>query len=154
MQAALKAAERGGRCEGEVPVGAVLVCGADWFIAYNRREGRNDPTAHAEILAIRKGAKKRSEWRLGGTLYVTLEPCAMCAGAILEARIDRLVFGAYDPKAGGCGSVWNIIEERKVRHPITVTGGVMEEESKRLLKSFFAERRKEGCRKEVLSSKF
>jgi tRNA(adenine34) deaminase len=140
MELALKAAERGGR-HGEVPVGAILVCGANRFLAYNLRECRNDPTAHAEILAIRKGAKKLSRWRLGGTLYVTLEPCAMCAGAILEARIDRLVFGAYDPKAGGCGSVWNIIEGRKVRHPIAVAGGIMEEESKNLLKDFFALRR-------------
>jgi tRNA(adenine34) deaminase len=143
MQLALKVAERGGQV-GEVPVGAVLVCGADRFVAYNLREGRNDPTAHAELLAIRKGAKKLSRWRLGGTLYVTLEPCAMCAGAILEARIDKLVFGAFDPKAGGCGSVWNIIDERKVRHLIFVTGGVMAEESKRLLKEFFAQRRAVG----------
>ena len=140
MAIALKAAGRGAK-SGEVPVGAVLVCGKDQFIAGNLRECRNDPTAHAEMLAIRKGAKQRSLWRLGGTLYVTLEPCAMCAGAILEARIDRLVFGAFDPKAGGCGSVWNIIEERKVRHAIAVTGGVMEEESKMLLKQFFAGRR-------------
>ena len=141
MRTAFKAAERAGKRD-EVPVGAVLVCGADRFAAGNLRECRNDPTAHAEILAIRKGAKKLSRWRLGGTLYVTLEPCAMCAGAILEARIDRLVFGAFDPKAGGCGSVWNIIEARKVRHPIVVTGGVMEEESKRVLKEFFALRRR------------
>jgi len=142
MEHALRAASRGA-AQDEVPVGAVLVCGTDRFIAYNLRECRNDPTAHAEILAIRKGAKKRSQWRLGGTLYVTLEPCAMCAGAILEARIDRLVFGAFDPKAGGCGSVWDIIGERKVRHPIVVTSGVMEEESKKLLKAFFAQRRAE-----------
>lgn len=142
MAIALKAAERGwGR--GEVPVGAVLICGTDRFVAYNLRECHNDPTAHAEILALRKAAKKLSRWRLGGTLYVTLEPCAMCAGAILEARVDRLVFGAFDPKAGGCGSVWNIIGDRKVRHPIVVTGGVMEEESKTLLKDFFALRRTE-----------
>ncbi|MBI3598319.1 MAG: nucleoside deaminase, partial [Nitrospirae bacterium] len=125
------------------PVGAVLVCGADRFVSYNLRECRNDPTAHAELLAIRKAAKKLSRWRLGGTLYVTLEPCAMCAGAILEARVTRLVFGAFDPKAGACGSVWNIIEERKVRHAIVVMGGVMEEESKDLLKEFFAGRRAE-----------
>jgi tRNA(adenine34) deaminase len=140
MELALKAAKRGGK-QNEVPVGAVLVCGEDRFVAYNLRECRNDPTAHAEILAIRKGAKKLARWRLGGTLYVTLEPCAMCAGAILEARIDHLVFGAYDPKAGGCGSVWNIIRERKVRHPIVVTGGIMEEESKKILKDFFSLRR-------------
>ena len=142
MRTALKAANRGaGR--GEVPVGAVLVCGADRFVAGNCRECRNDPTAHAEMLVIRKAAQKLSRWRLGGTLYVTLEPCAMCAVAVLEARIDRLVFGAFDPKAGGCGSVWNIIEERKVRHPIAVTSGIMEEESKKLLKDFFAQRRTE-----------
>jgi len=142
MQRALKAALRGAVC-GEVPVGAVLVCGADTFSAHNLRECRNDPTAHAEMLVIRKAAKALSRWRLGGTLYVTLEPCAMCAGAILEARVDRLVFGAWDPKAGGCGSVWNIIEERKVRHPIVVIGGVMEEESQKLPKDFFAQRRAE-----------
>ncbi len=142
MALALKVAEMAGRRD-EVPVGAVLVCGKDQFVAYNLRECRNDPTAHAEVLAIRKGAKKLSRWRLGGTLYVTLEPCAMCAGAILEARVNRLVFGAFDPKAGGCGSVWDIIGERKVRHKIAVTGGVMEEESKKLLKDFFARRRVE-----------
>ena len=142
MALAFNVAERGGS-RGEVPVGAVLVCGEDCFSAHNLRESRNDPTAHAEMLAIRKGAKKLARWRLGGTLYVTLEPCAMCAGALLEARIDRLVFGAFDPKAGGCGSVWNVIGERKVRHPITVQGGVMEAESKKLLKGFFAMRRAE-----------
>ncbi len=140
MRLALRAAARGAK-RGEVPVGAVLVCGEDHFTAYNLKENRNDPTAHAEMLALRKGAKRLAQWRLGGTLYVTLEPCAMCAGAILEARIRRLVFGAPDPKAGACGSVHDVIGGRKIRHPIEVIGGVCGEEAARLLRDFFAARR-------------
>lgn len=137
MTLALNAAVRGSK-KGEVPVGAVLVCGDRHFIAYNLKECRHDPTAHAEVLAIRKAARGLSRWRLGGTLYVTLEPCVMCAGAILEARISRLVFGAWDKKAGGCGSVSDVIAQRKILHPIEVVGGVRAEESARLLKDFFA----------------
>ena len=140
MGLALRAAARGAK-RGEVPVGAVLVCGEDRFTAANLKESHNDPTAHAEILALRKGAKALSRWRLGGTLYVTLEPCAMCAGAILEARVTRLIFGASDPKAGACGSVIDVIGERKIRHGIEVIGGVRGEEAARLLRDFFGARR-------------
>lgn len=140
MRVALLAAKRAA-VRGEVPVGAVLFCDGKQFFAYNLKESRNDPTAHAEILVLQKAAKKLSRWRLGGTLVVTLEPCAMCIGAILEARIARLVFGATDPKAGACGSVHDIIGARKIRHAIAVTGGVLADLSSALLKDFFKTRR-------------
>ena len=140
MQAALFAAKRAAR-RGEVPVGAVFICDGQQFSAYNLKESRNDPTAHAEMLVLRKAAKKLARWRLGGTLYVTLEPCAMCAGAILEARVERLIFGAADPKAGACGSVHDIIADRRIRHAIAVVGGVAADLSAALLKDFFKMRR-------------
>jgi tRNA(adenine34) deaminase len=143
MRVALSAARKAGS-RGEVPVGAVLICDGQRFSAYNLKESRNDPTAHAEMLALQKAARKLSQWRLGGTLYVTLEPCAMCAGAILEARVNRLVFGALDPKAGACGSVHNVIGDRKIRHTIEVIGGVSADLSSALLKDFFKTRRRVG----------
>jgi tRNA(adenine34) deaminase len=130
---AAKASEKG-----EIPVGAVLVCGeAAIFTSYNMKEQQTDPTAHAEMLVLREAAGRLSRWRLGGSLYVTLEPCAMCAGALIQARIDRLVFGAADPKAGACGSVLEVVREPRFNHRMEVVGGVLAEESSKLLRAFF-----------------
>lgn len=124
---------------GEVPIAAVLVQdGLILATAHNLREVRQDPTAHAEMIAIRQAAERLGNWRLADTtLYVTLEPCAMCAGAIVQARISRLVFGAWDPKGGACGSIFNILAEQRLNHRVTVAGGVLAEESRRLLQEFF-----------------
>jgi tRNA(adenine34) deaminase len=124
---------------GEVPIGAVLVVGdAVVARAHNRREVWQDPTAHAELIAIREAAAQLRTWRLvGGTLYVTMEPCAMCIGAAVLARLDRVVFGVRDPKGGACGSVLNIPEEKRLNHRIEVIGGLLEEESRELLQGFF-----------------
>jgi len=129
--------------EGEVPVGAILVKD-DLLIgkAHNQPISSNDATAHAEIQLIRAAGKKLKNYRLTGTsLYVTLEPCAMCLGAIMHARIDRLVFSAYDPKTGVCGSSENLIEASCFNHKINLVSGVLENESKQLLKNFFISRR-------------
>lgn len=129
---------------GDVPVGAVLV-GADGephAADRNRREERRDPTAHAELLAIRAAASALGSWRLEHTtLVVTLEPCAMCAGAIVAARIPRVVFGAWDEKAGAAGSVWDLLRDRRSLHRPDVVGGVLERECADLLRTFFAGRR-------------
>jgi tRNA(adenine34) deaminase len=125
---------------GEVPVGAVVVgaTGEELARAHNRREEDQDPSAHAELLAIRAAARAVGSWRLeGATLYVTLEPCAMCAGAIVSARIPRLVFGALDPKAGFCGSLGDLVRDRRLNHRVEVVSGVLAEESSRLLRGFF-----------------
>jgi len=126
----------------EVPVGAVIVRdGRIIARAYNRRETRRNPLAHAEILAIAQAARRLGGWRLSGcTLYVTLEPCPMCAGAIINARIDEVVFGAYDPKAGAFGSLYNLAEGR-LNHKPRVTGGVLADEAAGLLKSYFQGKR-------------
>lgn len=128
---------------GEVPVGAVLVHNHDVIAAgHNYREVSQDPTAHAEMIVIRKAAKRLRTWRLTDTiLYVTLEPCPMCAGAIMQARIARLVFGAWDPKAGACGSIVDIPSERRFNHRVQVTGGLLEQESRELLQTFFRTKR-------------
>ena len=125
---------------GEVPVGAVVVrAGEVVGRGHNRREADNDPLAHAELLAIAEASREVGSWRLGGcTLYVTLEPCAMCAGALINCRIDRLVFAARDPKAGFCGSLGNLVSDPRLNHQLEVEQGVLEEESSRLLKKFFA----------------
>lgn len=137
MQQALEAAEKA-LTKGEVPVGAVLVCDDSVpFSAYNLRECQSDPTAHAEILVLRQAAQKLGRWRLGGTLYSTLEPCVMCAGALVQARIDRLIFGAADTKAGGCGSVVDVVRDPRFNHRIEVFGGLMSEASSALLQDFF-----------------
>ena len=145
MEFALEEAEVGA-CAGEVPVGAVLVRRVDGSIlarAHNRREEDADPTAHAEMLAIREAAFRLGAWRLTGTvLAVTLEPCLMCAGAIILARIDRLVYGADDPKAGAVRSLYQAVTDPRLNHRVEVSSGVLAEESSALLKRFFQARRR------------
>ena len=131
---------------GDVPVGAVVVDASGEVLGagVNRREADGDPTAHAEILALRAAARARGEWRLDGcTLVVTLEPCLMCAGALVLARVSRLVLGAWDPKAGATGSVWDVVRDRHVNHRVEVVGGVREGECAQVLLDFFAERRED-----------
>ena len=131
--------------EGEdVPVGAIVLDRAGVVVGagHNRREIDHDPTAHAEIVAIRHAAATRSGWRLDGhTLVVTLEPCTMCAGAVINARLDRLVYGAADPRAGAAGSLWDPLRDRRISPALEVIGGVLEAESAELLRQFFARRR-------------
>jgi tRNA(adenine34) deaminase len=129
--------------EQEVPVGAVIVReGRIIGEGHNRTVRDADPTTHAEIVAIREAARETGDWRiLDSTLYVTLEPCAMCAGAIVLARIPRVVFGAHDPKAGMAGSLANLLQDSRLNHRCDVSSGVLAEESSQLLKSFFRERR-------------
>ena len=125
---------------GDVPIGAVVLDADGRVIGTgrNRREECGDPTAHAEVLALREAAAHRGEWRLEGcTLVVTLEPCAMCAGAVVLARVPTVVFGAWDPKAGACGSVFDIVRNPRLNHWVEVTGGVREDECAALLREFF-----------------
>ncbi len=129
--------------QGEVPVGAVLVR-ADEMIGegWNQPIAACDPTAHAELVALRAGARRLGNYRLGGTtLYVTVEPCVMCSGAILHARIERVVFGAYDPRAGAAGSVFDVLETDNLNHRPELIGGVLADECSALLRAFFASRR-------------
>ena len=139
MRLALEEARRGAEL-GEVPVGAIVTRdGAILGRDHNRRESEQDPLAHAEILVLRQAARSLGSWRLAGcTLFVTLEPCAMCAGALVNARVDRLVFGARDPKAGFCGSLGNLVSDERLNHRLAVSEGVLAEESGRLLQDFFA----------------
>lgn len=129
--------------KGEVPVGAVVVKDGEIISrGYNLRESTNDPTAHAELLAMKKAAKKLNSWRLSGcTLYVTLEPCPMCTGLIINSRIDRVVFGAYDQKAGCCTTLYHLATDERFNHRASVLGGVMEEECAKILSDFFKEKR-------------
>jgi tRNA(adenine34) deaminase len=138
MQQALALA-REAAALGEVPVGAVAVHDSHIVgTGFNRREVDRNPLAHAELLALDAAAKTLGAWRLTGvTLYVTLEPCAMCAGALVQGRVTRLVFGAMDPKAGAVGSLYNLAEEPRHNHRLQVTSGVLADESRQLLKSFF-----------------
>jgi tRNA(adenine34) deaminase len=145
MRAALEEAER---CLewGDVPIGAVLARGDEVLSrAGNEREGRRDPTAHAEILALRAGAQAEGTWRLDGcTLYVTLEPCAMCAGALVLSRAKRLVYGARDPKAGFAGSLGDLVRDPRLNHQLEVITGVLGEECGELIRRFFERRRATG----------
>ena len=142
MRMALVAASQA-KALGEVPVGAVLVReGQVIATGFNQPIGQHDPSAHAEITALRAGATTLANYRMPGcTLYVTLEPCAMCAGAMMHSRLARLVYGASDPKTGACGSIVNLFAEEKLNHHTAVTGGVLSDECSSMLSSFFAERR-------------
>jgi len=142
MKMALEEARRAGE-EGEVPVGAVLVSGGQVIArSHNRPIGLSDPTAHAEILALREGAAKVENYRIPeSTLYVTIEPCAMCAGAIVQARVGRLVYGAMDPKGGAVRSLYFLLEDERLNHRVEVTPGVLLEECREILRQFFRERR-------------
>lgn len=148
MREALALARRA-EAEGEVPVGAVVVCdGAVVGRGYNHPIGTHDPTAHAEVAALRDAAAHIGNYRLGGcTLYVTLEPCMMCVGAIFHARIARVVYGAADPKTGACGSVVNLFAEGRLNHHATVEGGVLAADCSELLRCFFVARRSSGSSK-------
>jgi tRNA(adenine34) deaminase len=130
----------------DVPVGAVVLAQGGEVLGRgrNERELRNDPTAHAEVVALREACTRVGSWRLppGCTLVVTLEPCTMCAGALVQARVGRLVFGAYDPRAGAVTSLWDVVRDRRLNHRPDVVGGVLEQESAALLKGFFAARRR------------
>lgn len=141
MTLALEEAER---ALPDVPIGAVVVDAGGEVIGrgHNEREATGDPTAHAEVLAIREAARHVGEWRLTGcTLVVTLEPCTMCAGAIVLSRLDRLVFAAYDEKAGAVGSLWDVVRDRRLNHRPEVVAGVLATESAALLDDFFARHR-------------
>ena len=142
MRAALEEAERA-LALGEVPVGAVIGCGGEIVArAHNERETGGDPTAHAEVLAIRRAAAALGRRRLDGcTLYVTLEPCPMCAGAIAMARLGEVIFGAYDDRAGCCGSLYALTEDAAFGAVIPCSGGLLQEECRALLDRFFAEKR-------------
>ena len=144
MRAAIKRARFGATASGDVPVGAVVLNSKAEIIALanNTRELLRDPLGHAELVAIRAAARALGNWRLDGcTLVVTLEPCAMCAGAILQARIPRLVFGAWDEKAGAVGSTWDLIRDPRALHKVEVVSDVLEDECAALLKEFFQEQR-------------
>ena len=146
MACALEQAGRAFR-EGEVPVGAVLaIDGKAVAFGRNRSIALADPTAHAEILALREGAARMGNYRLtGSTLYVTVEPCAMCAGALVQARVKRLVYGADDPKAGFIRSLYPFLEDPRLNHRVEVTSGVLGEECGEILRRFFQERRKNAA---------
>lgn len=144
MSHAIKLAKQAEQC-GEVPVGAVIVKDGELLAeAFNNPIQSSDPTGHAEINVLRAAAKAVENYRIVGdtTLYVTLEPCVMCAGALVHARINRLVFGAYDPRTGSAGTVFSLVDNDKLNHQMAVTGGVLEQECSDLLKTFFRARRK------------
>jgi tRNA(adenine34) deaminase len=143
MRAALDQA-RAALVTGDVPIGAIVLGpdGTPVGRGRNVREADHDPTGHAEVVALREAARARGEWRLDGhTLVVTLEPCTMCAGAAVLARVERVVFGAWDPKAGAVGSLWDVVRDRRLNHRPQVVSGVLAEESATLLEDFFAGRR-------------
>jgi len=145
MRLALREAKRGMR-KGEVPVGAVVVHeGAVIARAHNAPVRRNDPTAHAEVLALRRAARKLGNYRLNGCcLYVTIEPCAMCAGALALARVRELIFGAADPKAGALGSALTVLNHPKLNHQVIVHGGILEKDCASILRGFFRQRREQA----------
>jgi tRNA(adenine34) deaminase len=142
MRLALAQARQAGEL-GEVPVGAVVVCGGELVASgHNLTHTDNDPSAHAEMIALRRAASATGHWRLlDCVLYVTLEPCAMCSGVIVLSRIPRVVFGAFDPKAGMCGSLENLVQDPRLNHRVELRGGVLEEECGDLLRDFFRARR-------------
>jgi tRNA(adenine34) deaminase len=143
MQRALELA-REAESKGDIPVGAVVVDSFGKIIgeSFNQREILQDPSAHAEVLAIQAAAKKKGQWRLvGSTLVVTLEPCVMCAGALSLSRLDRVVFGAHDPRAGAMGSIYNIHDDGRLNHRIDVVPGVLEEKCREILVGFFKKKR-------------
>lgn len=143
MRDAIKEA-KDGWLNGEVPIGALLISQSGEMLArdHNRCISLNDPTAHAEILVIRQAAKKLKNYRLNGaTMVVTIEPCPMCMGAIMNARLDTLVFGAFDPKLGAAGSVYNLPDDERLNHRITIISRIMEQECRDLMQDFFQERR-------------
>lgn len=131
---------------GDVPIGAVIVYKSQIIgKAYNQREQLKDPTAHAEIIALTQAAAFLESWRLNGcTMYITLEPCPMCAGALVLARMDRLVYGCDDPKTGACKSLYNIVQDERLNHKLEVISGVLEEQCREQLQGFFARRRQEN----------
>ncbi|MFI2377870.1 tRNA adenosine(34) deaminase TadA [Streptomyces sp. NPDC018964] len=143
MRLALDEAGRAVR-GGDVPVGAVVLSPDGTTVlaaAHNEREAAGDPTAHAEVLAVRRAAARLGEWRLSGcTLVVTLEPCTMCAGAVQQSRVDRVVYGARDEKAGAAGSLWDLVRDRRLNHRPEVIGGVLADDCARLLTEFFRNR--------------
>ncbi len=147
MRAALREAERAAE-EDEIPIGAVVVSeGRIIGRGYNQREKLKDPTAHAEMLALTAAAAHVGDWRLiGCTMYVTLEPCPMCAGGILLARISRLVFGSHDPKAGACGTLYQLHDDPRLNHQVPITTGVMAEECGDFLRAFFRRLRRDADR--------
>jgi tRNA(adenine34) deaminase len=139
MRRALELANRAAAA-GDVPVGALVVSGAGEVLGegWNEREVLGDPTAHAEVVAIRAAAAAGGSWRLEGcTLVVTMEPCPMCAGAAMLARVERVVLGAWDPKLGACGSVWDVLRDRRATHRAEVVGGVLEDECAAVVRQFF-----------------
>lgn len=142
MQQALLEAQKAYDMD-EVPIGAVIVKDGEIIArGHNLREAGKDPTLHAEMVAIREAARYLGGWRLTGCeLYVTIEPCPMCAGAIIQARIQRVVFGAMDPKAGCAGSLYNLLQDPRFNHQVEVVGGVMEEECRRIMQDFFRKKR-------------
>lgn len=138
MRLAIEEAKKALEIE-EVPIGAIVVYqGKVIGKGYNLKERDHDPTAHAEIIALREAAKNRGDWRLDACqLYVTIEPCPMCAGAIVQARIKRLVFGAFDPKAGATGSLYDLVTDKRLNHQVKVKGGILAEECRGMMKEFF-----------------
>ena len=143
MRHALTLAQRAADA-GDVPVGALVVDGSGEVVGegWNLREVDQDPTAHAEVVALRSAAARLGSWRLDGcTLVVTMEPCPMCAGASMLARVDRIVLGAWDPKLGACGSVWDVVRDRRSTHRAEVVGGVLEQECGEVVRRFFATHR-------------
>lgn len=145
MRLALAEADRASK-SGDVPVGAVIVDGDGDLLSEgrNRREADGDPTAHAEIDALRRASRRLGHWRIEATLYVTLEPCVMCAGALVNARIRRVVYGALDPKAGATESLFRLGQDARLNHQFSITSGVLQQECAARLRTFFAELRAQG----------